>query len=100
MEQEVIAIASGYRSLGEGKLATRLEKAAPCLLTFVMHQELHPTNEAERPRRPIAIQRLIRKHHVTEEGVRASGRIMTCALTWRKRGLNAYDGFYRCLSAT
>ena len=31
MEGEVIAIASGYRSLGEGKLATRLENAAPHL---------------------------------------------------------------------
>ena len=65
-----------------------------------MHPEMHPTNEAERPLRPIAIQRLIRKHHVTEEGMRAFSRITTCALTWRKRGLNAYDEFYRCLSTT
>ena len=100
MEGEVLEIAAGYRSLGEGRLATRLENAAPYLFTFVTHPELHPTNEAERPLRPVAIQRLIRKHRVTEEGTRAFGRIMTCALTWRKRGLNAYDGFYRCLSAT
>ena len=101
MEGEVLEIAAGYRSLGEGRLATRLENAAPYLFTFVMHPEMHPTNnEAERLLRPIAIQRLIRKHHVTEDGMRAFSRIMTCALTWRMRGLNAYDEFYRCLSTT
>ena len=100
MEDEVLEIAAGYRALGEGRLATRLENAAP-YFTFVMHPELHPTNnEAERLLRPIAIQRMIRKYHVTEEGMRAFSRIMTCALTWRKRGLNAYGGFYRCLSTT
>ena len=61
---------------------------------------MHPANEAERLLRPIAIQRLIRKHHVTEDGMRALSRIITCALTWCKRGLNAYDEFYRCLSTT
>ena len=92
MEGEVLEIAAGCRALGDGKLATRLENAAPYLFTFVMHPELHHTNnEAERMLRPIAIQRLIRKHHVTE-GMRAFSRIMTCALTWRKRGLNAYTG--------
>ena len=40
----------------------------------------HITNEAERLLRPIAMQRLIRKHRVTE-GTRAFSRIMTCALT-------------------
>ena len=56
------------------------------------------TNEAERLPRPIAIQRLIRKHHAAEEGTSAFGRITACAPTRRKRGLNAYDGFYRRLS--
>jgi len=100
MEAEVLAIASGYRSLGEGKLAARLEDAAPNLFTFVPHPELHPTNEAERLLRPAVIQRLIRKLHVTWEGMREFSGIMTCALTWRKRGLDAYGEFYRCLSTT
>ena len=39
------------------------------------------------PLRPIVIPRLISKHHVTWAG--ASSRILTCALTWRKRGPNA-----------
>ena len=77
----MLEIAARYRALGEGRLATRLENAAPCLFTFVMHPELHPANnEAERLLRPVAIQRLIRKHHVTEDGARAFSRIMTCAL--------------------
>ena len=41
----------------------------------------HITNEVERLLRPIVIQRLIRKHRVTEEEMRAFCRIMTCALT-------------------
>ena len=48
MEGEVLEIAAGYRSLGEGRLATRLENAAPYLFTFVTHPELHPTNEGVR----------------------------------------------------
>ena len=101
MEREALAIASGYRSLGEDKFATKLENAAPNLFTFVTHPELEPTNnESERLIRPVVIQRLIRQHHVTEEGMAAFSRIMTCVLTWRKRGLNAYDEFYRCLSST
>ena len=39
------------------------------------------------PLRPVVIPRLISKHHVTWAG--ASSRILTCALTWRKRGPNA-----------
>ena len=42
--------------------------------------------------RPIVIRRLIGKRHVTEG---AFGRIATCALTWRKRGPDAYGEFYR-----
>ena len=48
----------------------------------------------------MVIQRLIRQHHVTAEGMAAFSRIMACVLTWRKRGLNAYGEFYRCLSST
>ena len=39
MEREVIAIAPGYRPLGEGKPAARLENAAPCLFTLVMQRQ-------------------------------------------------------------
>ena len=101
MEREALAIASGYRSLGEDKFATKPENAAPNLFTFVTHPRLEPTNnESERLIRPVVIQRLIRQHRVTEEGMAAFSRTMTCVLTWRKRGLNAYDEFYRCLSST
>ncbi len=50
------------------------------------------------PLRPVVIQRLISKHRVTWAG--ALSRILTCALTWRKRGPNACGKFYLFLSAT
>ena len=48
MVREALAIASGHRSLGEDRLATKLENAAPNLFTFVTHPELEPTNNGRR----------------------------------------------------
>ena len=70
--EEALAIALGCRSPGAGKLATRLENAAPHFVAA--HPELHPANGAEGTPHLIAIRRLIGKRHVAE-GVRAFGRI-------------------------
>ena len=100
MEAEVLAIADGYERLGIG-FHTTLRGAAGQLFTFVRHPHMEPTNSpAERMIRPAVVSRKVRGGLSTPGGMKMFGTLMTCLLTWQRRGLDPTDKLLEVLGAT
>ena len=86
LESEVLAIADEYERLGN-KFCTTLRNAVPHMFVFVRHPRMEPTNNlAERMIRPAVVARAVRGKMVTPGGMRMFGTLMTCLLTWERRG--------------
>lgn len=88
MESEVLAIADAYEMLGNRFCAT-LRHAAPHMFVFVRYPHMDPTNNlAERMIRPVVTGRKVRGKIVTPGGMKMFGTLMTCMLTWERRGMD------------
>ena len=57
-------------------------------------------NESKRMLRNVVIHRKIRQNLVTAKGKAMFGTIMTCLLTWDKRGLNWFEKLSESFWAT
>ena len=89
LEARMLAIVARLRELGQDKIATKYENATPNLFTFINYPGMDPTNnEAERMIRPLVVHRKVRQHIMSAEGAEVYSIMMTCALTWRKQGLD------------
>lgn len=100
MVHKTLHIAQQYK-LFHASFGTTLENAAQNLFTFVRYPGMEPTNnESERMLRKVVIHRKIRQRLVTVGGMQMFGTILTCMLTWRKRGLNLTDKLLDVLGAT
>ena len=81
-----------------GKFANKLASATGNLFTFLLYEGMEPTNNAaEREIRSLVIHRKIRDQIGSKERMRRFGALLTCILTWRKRGLNFYQEMDRIL---
>ncbi|MDA7973443.1 MAG: IS66 family transposase [Nitrosopumilus sp.] len=99
LEIRARSIADGYLRLG-CRFGGTLDRAARDLFTFVEHPGVPPTNnESERFLRPVVIHRKIRQRMGSLDGMRVFGTIMTCLLTWRRRGLDVGEQLARVLAA-
>ena len=101
MRRRAMEIAAAYRHAGFG-FGNTLANAAPCLFTFMVYPGVEPTNNAaERELRPVVLHRKMRGKLVSPSGMRMFGTLMTCLLTWRKRGLDVGEELRRiALGAT
>ena len=100
---DILAVAGQYNRGGKDAkaFAVTLENAAPDMLTFVNHPGMEPTNnESERMLRPVVISRKIRQRLVSTEGAMTFSVLMTCMMTWKKRGLNVSEMLYGALCGT
>ena len=85
------SVAKAYVGLDD-RFAILLGNAVPDLFTFIRYPGMEPTNnESERMLRKVVIHRNIRQKLVTVGGKIMFGTIMTCLLTWDKRGLNWFE---------
>lgn len=102
MEAAAAAIARRFGLRAAGRtFATKLSNAAPFLFTFINRPWANPTNnESERMLRKGVIARKIRFRIAGLEGSRVLSNIMTCVLTWRKRGLDVSDMLQKVSSGT
>ncbi len=83
------------------RFGTTLTRALDNLLTFVKYPGMEPTNnESERMLRKVVIHRKIRQRLVTMGGMKMFGVLMTCMLTWRKRGLSPQKMVLEALMTT
>ena len=81
-----MAIANTYKNLN-CKFGDKLARATPNLFTFLKYPGMEPTNnESERMLRKVVISRKIRQRLVTEMGMKIFGILMSCFMTWQKRG--------------
>jgi len=80
------SIAQDYTDNG-CRFGTKLARTVHNLFTFLRHPHMEPANNsAERMLRPIVISRKIRHGTRNEGGMRRFGTLMTCFLTWERRG--------------
>ncbi len=101
MALEVKSIAQAYLQHGQRVFGTKLHNAADHLFTFVNHPGMDPTNnETERMVRRIVLHRKIRMRMVNPGGMRMFGILMTCFLTWRRRGLDIHQKILEVLACT
>ncbi len=90
------AIADSYKGCPDCKFGDKLEKATPNLFTFLKHPGMDPTNnESERMLRRVVISRKIRQRLVTEAGMKVFGILVSCLLTWQKRGTSIQEEILR-----
>ncbi len=100
LEQRCRMVAWMYTHLGI-RFGTTLTRALDNLLTFVKYPGMEPTNnESERMLRKVVIHRKIRQRLVTTGGMKMFGVLMTCMLTWRKRGLSPQKMLLETLRTT
>ena len=106
MISDTLAVADRYNQQQDitkeaEEFATKLRNAAPNLFTFVNYPGMEPTNnESERMLRPVVIHRKIRYRMVNEVGAAMFSTLMTCVMTWKKRGYNVSDTLHKALSGT
>ena len=94
------SVAKAYVGLDDG-FSIMLGNAVPDLFTFIRYPGMEPTNnESERMLRKVVIHRKIRQKLVTVGGKIMFGTIMTCLLTWDKRGLNWFEKLSEVFWAT
>jgi len=94
------SIAQDYTDNG-CRFGARLARAVPNLFTFLRHPHMEPTNNsAERMLRSVVISRKIRYGTRNEGGMRRFGTLMTCFLTWERRGASVSEMLLRILVAT
>ena len=94
------SVAKAYVGLDD-RFAILLGNAVPDLFTFIRYPGMEPTNnESERMLRKVVIHRKIRQKLVTVGGKIMFGTIMTCLLTWDKRGLNWFEKLSEVFWAT
>ena len=85
------SVAKVYVGLDD-RFSILLGNAVPNLFTFIRYLDMDPTNnESERMLRKVAIHRKIHQKIITVGGKIMFGTIMTCLLTWDKRGLNWFE---------
>jgi len=86
LELLVSDIAQDYTDNG-CRFGAKLARAVPNPFTFLRHPHIEPTNNsAERMLRPIVISRKIHYGTRNEGGMRRFGTLMTCFLTWERKG--------------
>ncbi len=83
------------------KFATTFSNASEDLTMFLNRPGMGPSNNmAERSLRKVVIARKIWYILVNTTGDETFARILSCAMTWRKRGLNVHDMLMKALCGT
>ena len=98
----VLAIASEYDGYEVGKdYATYLRNAAPNMFIFVNHPGMQSTNnDTERVVRKVVLSRKVRLRIVSVKGAKTFSTLMTCLMTWKRRGLNIHEALLKNLCST
>ena len=98
----VPAIASECDRYGAGKdYAIYLRSAAPNMLMFVNHPGMQSTNsDMERVVRRVVLSRRVRPRIVSVKGAKTFSTLMTCLMTWKRRGLNIHEALLKNLCST
>ncbi|ABK77295.1 transposase [Cenarchaeum symbiosum A] len=93
---ELDARLSGIVAAYEGVQCTfagTLGKAEPDLFNCILYHVLTPTNnDAERAVRYVVAHRRCRQQLRSEGGMKMFGALLTCILTWKKRGISVREG--------
>jgi len=75
-----------------GETTGLVARAVPNLFAFLRHPDMEPTNNsAECMLRPVVISRKIRHGTRNKDGMGWFGTLMTCFLTWERRGANVSE---------
>ena len=97
-EAEVLGIADSYEKAGHAKMAVMLRNAAPLVAHCLRFPGLSPiTNDIERVMLQIALHRNVRFKTMTAEGRRRLADLLTCILTWIRRGYRIVDKLHEVL---
>ena len=102
MVAKVLAIASEYDRYEVGKdYVTYLRNAAPNMFIFVNHPGMESTNnDTERVVRKVVLSRKVRLRIVSVKGAKTFSILMTCLMTWKRRGLNIHEALLKNLCST
>ena len=89
MVARVLAIVSEYDRYEVGKdYAVYLRNAAPNMFIFVNHPNMESTNnDTERVVRKVVLSCKVRPRIVSVKGAKTFSILMTCLMTWKRRGV-------------